>query len=161
MIDFILTINQLKLKYKSKYFYFYGVMKNIVSFNLAVQLSVIIFSLLSLFHLTVIIGIIFFDLAPIKLLWGGKIKTIDELLKFEIISLVVSIFCLIIVLVRSQSLISIFIDFSRVTLWLLFFLFILNTIGNLIAESIFEKFFTLITLILSILCLRMALEPTK
>jgi hypothetical protein len=100
-------------------------------------------------------------LAPIKLLWGGKIKTIDELLKFEIISLVVSIFCLIIVLVRSQSLISIFIDFSRVTLWLLFFLFILNTIGNLIAESIFEKFFALVTLILSILCLRMALEPTK
>jgi hypothetical protein len=100
-------------------------------------------------------------LAPIKLLWGGKIKTIDELLKFEIISLVVSIFCLIIVLVRSQSLISIFIDFSRVTLWLLFFLFILNTIGNLIAESIFEKSFALVTLILSILCLRMALEPTK
>jgi hypothetical protein len=100
-------------------------------------------------------------LATIKLLWGGKIKTIDELIKFEIISLVVSIFCLIIVLVRSQSLISIFIDFSRVTLWLLFFLFILNTIGNLIAESIFEKFFALVTLILSILCLRMALEPTK
>jgi hypothetical protein len=57
-------------------------------------------------------------------------------------------------------LISIFIDFSRVTLWLLFFLFILNTVGNLIAESIFEKFFALITVILSILCLRMALEPT-
>jgi hypothetical protein len=99
-------------------------------------------------------------LAPIKLLWGGKLKKTDELIKFEIISLVVLIFCLIIVLLRSQSLISIFINFSRVTLWLLFFLFILNTIGNLIAESIFEKFFALITLILSILCLRMALEPT-
>ena len=83
--DFVLTINQLKLKSKSKYFYFYGVMKNIVSFNRAVYLSVIIFSLLSLFHLTVIIGIIFFDLAPIKLLWGGKLKKTDELIKFEII----------------------------------------------------------------------------
>ena len=136
-------------------------MKNIVSFNQAVQLSVIIFSLLSLFHLTIIIGFMFFDFNPIKLLWGGRMKTVDELLKFEIISLVVSVFCLIVVLVRSKSLISIFIDFSRVTLWLLFFLFILNTIGNLIAESIFEKFFALVTLILSILCLRMALEPTK
>ncbi len=136
-------------------------MKNIVSFNQAVQLSVIIFSLLSLFHLTIIIGFMFFDFNPIKLLWGGRMKTVDELLKFEIISLVVSVFCLIVVLVRSQSLISIFIDFSRVTLWLLFFLFILNTVGNLIAESIFEKFFALITVILSILCLRMALEPTK
>jgi len=136
-------------------------MKNIVSFNRAVQLSVIIFSLLSLFHLTIIIGFMFFDFNPIKLLWGGRMKTVDELLKFEIISLVVSVFCLIVVLVRSQSLISIFIDFSRVTLWLLFFLFILNTVGNLIAESIFEKFFALITVILSILCLRMALEPTK
>jgi hypothetical protein len=103
----------------------------------------------------------FFDFNPIKLLWGGRMKTVDELLKFEIISLVVSVFCLIVVLVRSLSLISIFIDFSRVTLWLLFFLFILNTVGNLIAESIFEKFFALITVILSILCLRMALEPTK
>lgn len=136
-------------------------MKNIVSFNQAVQLSVIIFSLLSLFHLTIIIGFMFFDFNPIKLLWGGRMKTVVELLKFEIISLVVSVFCLIVVLVRSQSLISIFIDFSRVTLWLLFFLFILNTVGNLIAESIFEKFFALITVILSILCLRMALEPTK
>ena len=135
-------------------------MKNIVSFNQAVQLSVIIFSLLSLFHLTIIIGFMFFDFNPIKLLWGGRMKTVVELLKFEIISLVVSVFCLIVVLVRSQSLISIFIDFSRVTLWLLFFLFILNTVGNLIAESIFEKFFALITVILSILCLRMALEPT-
>jgi len=136
-------------------------MKNIVSFNRAVQLSVIIFSLLSLFHLTIIIGFMFFDFNPIKFLWGGRMKTVDELLKFEIISLVVSVFCLIVVLVRSQSLISILIDFSRVTLWLLFFLFILNTVGNLIAESIFEKFFALITVILSILCLRMALEPTK
>ena len=60
-------------------------MKNIVSFNRAVQLSVIIFSLLSLFHLTIIIGFMFFDFNPIKLLWGGRMKTVDELLKFEII----------------------------------------------------------------------------
>jgi hypothetical protein len=111
--------------------------------------------------LAVITGVIFFDYAPIKFLWGGKIKTADELLKFESISLIVSVFCTIVILIRSQSLNSILIDFSRVVVWLLFIFLMFNTIGNLIAESSFEKFFALITAILSLLCLRMALEPTK
>lgn len=135
-------------------------MKNIVSFKRATQLSTMILSLLSLFHLIVILGIVFFDYAPNKFLWGGRMETIDELLKFEIISLVGSVFCVIIILIRFKSRkSSIFFYFSRVTLWLLSILFMFNTAGNLMAESRFEKVFALLTVILSILCLRMALEP--
>lgn len=135
-------------------------MKNIVSFKRATQLSTMILSLLSLFHLIVILGIVFFDYAPNKFLWGGRMETIDELLKFEIISLVGSVFCVIIILIRFKSRkSSIFFYFSRVTLWLISILFMFNTAGNLMAESRFEKVFALLTVILSILCLRMALEP--
>ena len=135
-------------------------MKNIVSFKRATQLSTMILSLLSLFHLIVILGIIFFDYAPNEFLWGGRMETIDQLLKFEIISLVGSVFCVIIILIRFKSRkSSIFFYFSRVTLWLLSILFMFNTVGNLMAESRFEKVFALLTVILSILCLRVALEP--
>lgn len=137
-------------------------MKKIISFNRASQLSTAILGLLSLFHLIVIIGIIIFDYVPNEFLWGGRMKTKDELLQFEIISLAVSFFCVIIILIRSQSIkIKLLLGFSRVILWILFILFLLNTVGNLLAESSFEKSFALLTLILSILCLRMALEPTK
>lgn len=137
-------------------------MKKIISFNRASQLSTAILGLLSLFHLIVIIGIIIFDYVPNEFLWGGRMKTKDELLQFEIISLAVSFFCVIIILIRSQSIkIKLLLGFSRVILWILFILFLLNTVGNLLAESSFEKSFALLTLILSTLCLRMALEPTK
>ena len=134
--------------------------KKILSFRRATQLSMVIFSLLCIFHLIVIVGIILFDYVPKEYLWGGRIETRDEFLKFEIISLLVSIFCVLIILIRSQSLrISGLLGFSRIALWLLFVLFLLNTVGNLIAKTTFEKAFALITVMISILCLRMALEP--
>lgn len=135
-------------------------MKKIISFKAASRLSTAILSLLSLFHLTIIIGIIIFDYVPIEFLWGGQMETRKELLQFEILSLIVSLFCALIILIRSQSIkISVLLGLSRVVIWLLFILFLLNTIGNLIAESTFERVFALLTVILSILCLRMALEP--
>ena len=135
-------------------------MKKIISFKAATHLSTAILSLLSLFHLTIIISIIFFDYVPNEFLWGGRMETRKELLQFEILSLIVSLFCVLIILIRSQSIkFSVLLGFSRVVIWLLFILFLLNTIGNLIAESTFERVFALLTVILSILCLRMALEP--
>ena len=135
-------------------------MKKIISFKKATQLSAIILSLLSLFHLAVIIGIVFFDYVPIEFLWGGQMETKEELLQFEIISLVVNVFCVFIILIRSQFIkVSALLGFSRAVIWLLFLLFLLNTVGNLIAESTFEKFFALLTVVLSVMCLRIALEP--
>ena len=39
----------------------------------------------------------------------------------------------------------------NIILWIFFFIFILNTIGNLLAKTTFENIFTAITLILAIL----------
>lgn len=47
----------------------------------------------SLFHFAVILGIVAFNIVPLEYLWGGRMQTKEELLVFEIISLVVQLLC--------------------------------------------------------------------
>ena len=135
-------------------------MKNIISFQRAAQLSLYLFGIIALFHLAVIIGIVIFDYAPIDFLWGGRMASSEQLLRFELISLVVILLCLVIVLIRvgrikTPALVGV----SRIFLWILFILFTLNTLGNILAKTTFEKSFAVVTALLAFLCLRMALEP--
>lgn len=134
-------------------------MTKLIGFQRAVQLSLVLFGLISLFHLGVIIGILAFDFAPVDFLWGGQMSTKEELLSFEIVSLVVMVVCILVVLIRSQRIkLSALIGLSRVILWILFVLFLLNTVGNALAKTNFERSFTVVTLLLAFLCLRMAIE---
>ena len=137
-------------------------MKNLISFKRASQFSLILFGLFIVFHLSIIIGILFFDFAPVDYLWGGRMETATELLAFEIISLAVMSICLLVVLIRAEIIkISFLMGLSRIILWFLTFMFLLNTVGNLLAETNFEKFLAIITAMLTVLCLRMALEKIK
>lgn len=82
-----------------------------------------------------------------------------ELLVFEIISLAIGALCLIVVLIKSDKLRAPgFKKAAGVILWILFVLFPLNTIGNVVAKTTFEKSFAVVTAILAMLCLRLALE---
>jgi hypothetical protein len=133
-------------------------MRRIISFDAAARISEILFGLFILFHLAVIIGILFLDFVPVDYLWGGRMETAEQLLGFEILSLLVISLCLLFVLIRTGRLnIPVLYGTSRIVLWILFGLFLLNTIGNLLAESSFEKLFAIITAILSFLCLRLAI----
>lgn len=135
-------------------------MKSILSFQRASQLAIVLFSLLEVFHLSIILGIVLFDFAPVEYLWGGKMKSAEELLVFEFVSLITMTICLLVVLVRTQKIkLPKLLKLSRVLLWVLTLIFILNTVGNLLAESSFEKFFSIATLLLAFVSLRMALEP--
>ena len=52
--------------------------------------------------------------------------------------------------------------FIKVILWLMFLLFLLNTLGNIFSLNKFEQLtFTPVTLVLSLLSLRLALEKNK
>ena len=87
-------------------------------------------------------------------------ETSEELLNFELISLFLSMLCLTAVLIRSGRIkYSKLLSVSRIFLWILTALFVLNTIGNLLATSLFEKFFAVVTVIIALLCLRLAIEP--
>ncbi|XOV94575.1 MAG: hypothetical protein ACFHWX_07695 [Bacteroidota bacterium] len=137
-------------------------MKDFISFDRAINWTRALFSLLVVFHLTIIIGILMFDYAPVEFLWGGRLKTAEELLQFEFVSLFIMLVCLITVLIRSQQVkLSRLTGLSRIILWILTVLFFLNTIGNILAISTFEKFFAIATLLMSVLCFRLAIEPVK
>tara|TARA_A100000171_G_scaffold30558_1_gene28761 strand:- start:1601 stop:2023 length:423 start_codon:yes stop_codon:yes gene_type:complete len=137
-------------------------MKNLISFKVATKLSLVIFSLLALFHLAIIIGIVLFDYAPIEFLWGGRMETKNQLLGFELISFFVTALSILVVLIHSNRIqVPKLRKLARICLWVLFVIFVLNTLGNALAETSFEKSFSIVTAILAILCLRQAIESRK
>ncbi len=82
----------------------------------------------------------------------------QQLLGFEIISVLIMAICFFTVLIKSERVkIPGLSGASGVILWILFALFILNTIGNLLAKTTFEKMFGIATLLSAFLCLRLAL----
>jgi len=134
-------------------------MKNLLSFGQAVKWSQFLFGVVCLFHLAVIIGIVAFDYVPLDFLWGGQMDTKEELLNFEFLSLGIMILCIVVVAVRTGRInMPKLVGVSRVLLWVLTALFLLNTVGNIVAQTTFEKSFAALTAILTVLCLRMALE---
>ncbi len=137
-------------------------MKNIIGFRQAAMVAAIIFGALTLFHMAIIIGIIFIDYAPVEYLWGGQMETSEELLRFESVSLGVILICFNTVLIRFGWIrMPGMLKASRIILWVLSGLFLLNTVGNLLAETNFEKYFAIVTLALALLCWRLATEPLK
>ena len=116
----------------------------------------IVFSVFIVFHIAITISIIFLDIIPVDYLWGGQLKTKGELFIFELISILIQTICLLYVLLYKKY-------FSekttgKIIAWILFIIFSLNTVGNILAKTLFEKIiFTPVTLCLSLLMLRIAL----
>jgi hypothetical protein len=100
------------------------------------------------FHMLIIISIV-----PYEIVWAGKLKSVNEMYFFEIVSIFINLLLLTVLLLKGN-----FIEHKindkilNGILWIFVFVFALNTIGNLLAKSLFEKaVFTPLTLILSIL----------
>jgi hypothetical protein len=117
--------------------------------------SISIFSLSILFHLLVIMKVI-----PSTIVWGGRIENQQELLKFESISIILNVFFLLILLMINTTIkVKVKPIVFRLVLCLMSALFILNTIGNLLAKSSIETMiFTPVTILLSIFSLYLALN---
>lgn len=132
-----------------------------ISYNQAVCISTVLFSLFLLFHSVIIILILFFGIAPTEMLWGGRMKTSEELLAFEVISWIIQIFCLAITLIHTDYIkLPTFRPFAKYVLWALSVLFVVNTVGNLFATSWTETLlFTPVTAVLAVCCYRMATNP--
>jgi hypothetical protein len=134
-------------------------MKNLISEKLAVYGVLITLSLIVIFHLLVISGIV-----PFEIVWGGRLQTHAQMLRFESISILMNLVMLGIVVTRAgffkvnPNLLVI-----RVALYLMAGLFFLNTIGNLLSNNQLEKIiFTPVTSVLFIFCLRLAMgQPVK
>jgi len=112
-----------------------------------IKLVVTLLCLVLLFHFSILTQLI-----PYKIVWGGKLNSVEEMYGFELISITINLLILIVVYLKGQFIRnSISTKVINSFLWLFFVIFSLNTIGNLFAESNIEKIiFTPITLILSI-----------
>jgi hypothetical protein len=99
------------------------------------------------FHLCLMVKLI-----PYNLAWGGRLKNDTEMYVFEAVSIFINLFLMAVVLMKgnylkwrwSEKLIN-------AILWIFFCIFILNTIGNLLSNTNFEKLFSVLTLILALL----------
>jgi hypothetical protein len=112
--------------------------------KLALKIMIPLISLVIVFHFAVIFSII-----PYDIVWAGKIHTLQEMYTFESVSIAVNILLLVTLIMKneyikngvSQSILDLL-------LWIFVIVFLLNTIGNLMAETLFERWvFTPLTLI--------------
>jgi len=114
-------------------------MKFILNYTIKIFLGLIIAVIL--FHICII-----FKIIPYNIAWGGRLKNDAEMYVFEIISILINIFLSIVLLMKGDIVRFRFSDkVINVILWIFFVIFILNTIGNLFAQTFFEKFFAILT----------------
>jgi len=113
----------------------------------------VLFSAICVFHFLAL-----FQVIPFDILWGGRLKTKEEMWVFESISIVLNFLMLGVILIyRGAIQIGISKKSLRFSLWAMAVLFFINTIGNLFAINKWEKIiFTPMTFLLSLFCFSLA-----
>ena len=115
--------------------------------KLAIKLMLWLIGVIILLHSAILMKII-----PYNITWGGRIENNIEMYVFEIMSILINLFLVVLLLLRGRYL-SLFIPMKvvNILLWAFLFLFGINTLGNIFAETTFEKSLSLLTLIFTIL----------
>jgi hypothetical protein len=115
--------------------------------NIDIKLMLFLLSIVTVFHLCIIVKFIPYDIT-----WGGRLKNDNVMYVFETISIFVNLFLISILLIKGNYLkIRLNEKGINIVLWVFFFIFILNTIGNVVANTNLEKSFSVLTLIFAIL----------
>jgi hypothetical protein len=128
--------------------------KQLLPLILSLRILGVFFTLILIFHVLILTGIIPFDIA-----WGGRLKTAEEMLLFETVSIVINLLMLFAVTSRIKLLKqSKEPGYLRVVFGIMTLFFFINTLGNLYAVTDLERLlFTPMTAISSILSFRSAL----
>jgi hypothetical protein len=128
--------------------------KELISLLLSLQILGIFSVLTLIFH-----GLILTKVIPYEIAWGGRLKSTQEMVIFETVSIVINALILIAITARIRFLKQseepmIF----RMIFGITSLLFLINTLGNLYAITDLERFiFTPLTAIATILSFRSAL----
>lgn len=129
-------------------------MKRLLSFKTAVTATVIILLLVTLFNLFVLFGV-----APYTIVWGGRIESREQMVVFELVSILINLFCLIIVLVKARRFLPRLGKTADIVAWLLPVMYFFGILGNVASTSAIERaLFVPVTVVLFVLTLRIALE---
>lgn len=131
-------------------------MKRIISFKTAVSATVILLLLVTLFNLCVLVGLI-----PYTMVWGGRLEGQEQMVVFELVSILINLFCLVVVLVKARRFLSRVGKAADIVVWLLPVLYFFGILGNAASTSATERaLFVPLTVLLFVLTLRIALEKT-
>ncbi len=131
-------------------------MKKVIRAKAAANALLIALSALAVFHILMVLGVL-----PASMVWGGRADGARvNLGLLEVVSLVVTGLIALVVAAKIGYLkAERFRRVIAVSMWVVFAYFVLNTLGNLASSSSLEKaIFTPVSLVLSILALRLAIE---
>ena len=130
-------------------------MKNLISFKLAGKITITIIVLLIIFHILVLLGVV-----PSNIVWGGQIAEKATVMRHEILRLLVSfIFLAIIIEKLNQNKITKFKKLHNIAFWFIIVFFVICSIVKLTSAVTLEKIiFIPVTVILSVLLFRLAIE---
>ncbi|WP_303311908.1 hypothetical protein [Hymenobacter sp. BT730] len=133
-------------------------MKLLLTERFTAYALLLLIALTLMFHALIITGVI-----PFGIVWGGRMKDQAQMLTFETISVAINLVMLGVVAVKAGLLeVRIHPGLIKTALWIMFGLFLLNTLGNLLSKNEVEKMiFTPITLLLSLFSLRLALGKSS
>lgn len=106
------------------------------------------------FHVLVLLRVI-----PFTIVWGGRLKTLRDMYRFEAGSITVNVLLILLVLCCAGYIACPFSAGAiRIIYWCIAALFLLNTLGNLFSKSKTEKIiFTPVTLLIAVCALLAAL----
>jgi hypothetical protein len=92
---------------------------------------------------------------PYAIAWGGRLQNDEQMYLFETVSIIVNLFLIFILLMKGRYIrLQLKEKLLNLVLWIFSILFLLNTVGNLFAQTNFEKMFAVLTLTLAILILK-------
>lgn len=119
---------------------------------MSVRTSILILLVISLvatlYHISILVGIM-----PYEAAWGGRLKSREEMIVFEGISLVIQSILILALLAKGQFIqLPLPEKWITIILWFFMIIFILNTVGNIFAINPWERYIaTPLTLISAIL----------
>lgn len=104
-----------------------------------------ILSAVTVFHFCIVLKVISYDIT-----WGGQLKNDSEMYVFEAISIIINLFLMLVLLMKGGYLKYKFSERTiNIILWIFVIIFLLNTFGNVMAKTAFERIFTGLTLLLA------------
>jgi len=129
-------------------------MKKLITPRLAAFGTAAILSSVLVFHGLILTGII-----PYAITWGGRLKSYEQMVQFETVSIVINLMMLAVILIKAGWLkISMKPVIINAALWMMGGLFVMNTVGNMFAVSLLERWIaTPLTALLALFSLRLAM----
>jgi hypothetical protein len=106
--------------------------------------------------------LILFKIVPYHLVWGGRLKNDMEMYIFEVVSISVNIFLSLILIANLGVIKHKFMNSCiRWVLWAYFVVFVLNTVGNVLAKTTFEKLLAIVTSLSAMLLLNILMNKKE